>query len=64
MNPIQAHLDKDADRGLFYTEAERIERRALGLPPCEPAPGRFAQENAKRPDARSAQSHQRHDRAQ
>ncbi len=38
MNPIQAHLDKDADRGLFYTEAERIERRALGLPPCEPAP--------------------------
>jgi len=38
MNPIQAHLDKDADRGLFYSEAERIERRALGLPPCEPAP--------------------------
>ncbi len=38
MNPIQAHLDKDADRGLYYTEAERIERRALGLPPCEPAP--------------------------
>ena len=38
MNPIQAHLDKDADRALYYTEAERIERRALGLPPCEPAP--------------------------
>src|SRR6185369_11452564 len=38
MNPIQAHLDKDADRGIYYTEAERIERRSLGLPPCEPAP--------------------------
>ena len=38
MNSIQAHLDKDAERGIYYTEAERIERRALGLPPCEPAP--------------------------
>jgi 2-iminobutanoate/2-iminopropanoate deaminase len=38
MNPIQAHLDEDADRGIYYTEAERMERRALGLPPCEPAP--------------------------
>jgi 2-iminobutanoate/2-iminopropanoate deaminase len=38
MNPIQEHLDKDAARTLFYTEAERLERRALGLPPCEPAP--------------------------
>jgi 2-iminobutanoate/2-iminopropanoate deaminase len=38
MNPIQAHLDEDADRGIYYTEAERVERRALGLPPCEPAP--------------------------
>jgi enamine deaminase RidA (YjgF/YER057c/UK114 family) len=38
MNSIQAHLDKDAERGIYYTEAERIERRALGLPPCETAP--------------------------
>src|SRR5690349_8469497 len=38
MTPIQAHLDKDADRSIYYSEAERIERRALGLPPCEPAP--------------------------
>lgn len=38
MNPIQAHLEKDAERGMYYTEAERIERRALGLPPSEPAP--------------------------
>ena len=38
MNPIQVHLDQDADRGIYYTEAERMERRSLGLPPCEPAP--------------------------
>jgi enamine deaminase RidA (YjgF/YER057c/UK114 family) len=38
MNSIQAHLEKDAERGIHYTEAERAERRALGLPPCEPAP--------------------------
>ncbi len=38
MNPIQEHLEKDAERGIYYTEAERIERRALGLPPCETAP--------------------------
>ena len=38
MTPIQAHLDKDAERGLYYTEAEKAERRALGLPPAEPAP--------------------------
>jgi enamine deaminase RidA (YjgF/YER057c/UK114 family) len=38
MNPIQAHLDKDAERGIPYTEAEKAERRALGLPSAEPAP--------------------------
>jgi 2-iminobutanoate/2-iminopropanoate deaminase len=38
MNPIPILLDEDADRGIYYTEAERMERRALGLPPCEPAP--------------------------
>ncbi len=38
MSPIQAHLEKEADSGIYYTEAERIERRALGLPPCELAP--------------------------
>jgi enamine deaminase RidA (YjgF/YER057c/UK114 family) len=38
MTPIQTHLDKDAERGVVYSEAERIERRALGLPPCEQAP--------------------------
>jgi 2-iminobutanoate/2-iminopropanoate deaminase len=35
---IQSHLEKDTERGIHYTEAERIERRALGLPACEPAP--------------------------
>ena len=38
MTPIQSHLDQDAARGFYYTEAERTARRALGLPPCEPAP--------------------------
>jgi 2-iminobutanoate/2-iminopropanoate deaminase len=41
MNPyqgIQPHLDKDLVRGIHYSESERIERRALGLPACEPAP--------------------------
>ncbi len=38
MTPIQAHLDQDAERGIYYSEGEKTERRALGLPPCEPAP--------------------------
>jgi 2-iminobutanoate/2-iminopropanoate deaminase len=38
MNSFQAHLDQDSERGIYYTEAEKMERRALGLPPCEPAP--------------------------
>ena len=35
---MQTQLDNPADRGIDYSEAERIERRALGLPSCEPAP--------------------------
>ena len=27
------------DRMIVYSDAEKIERRALGLPACEPAPG-------------------------
>jgi len=38
MNPIQAQLETDAERGIFYSEAEKAARRSLGLPPCEPAP--------------------------
>lgn len=29
----------EADRAIIYSNAEKIERRALGLPACEPAPG-------------------------
>ena len=28
----------EADRAIIYSDAEKIERRALGLPPCEPSP--------------------------
>jgi enamine deaminase RidA (YjgF/YER057c/UK114 family) len=38
MDPIITNLDNDVDRGVVYTEAEKIERRAFGLPPCETAP--------------------------
>jgi 2-iminobutanoate/2-iminopropanoate deaminase len=38
MNPIATHLERDAERSIVYTEAEKIERRALGLPACEPSP--------------------------
>lgn len=31
-------LDSYQDNGIVYSEAEKLERRALGLPPCEPAP--------------------------
>jgi len=35
-NPTPA--DVDADRSVQYSEAEKAERRALGLPACEPSP--------------------------
>jgi enamine deaminase RidA (YjgF/YER057c/UK114 family) len=38
MNPIITNLDNEWDRSVVYSEAEKIERRALGLPPAEPAP--------------------------
>ncbi len=31
-------LKSESGNGLVYSEAEKIERRALGLPPCEPSP--------------------------
>ena len=36
MNPIEPHLELEADPS--YSEAERSERRALGLPPNESSP--------------------------
>jgi 2-iminobutanoate/2-iminopropanoate deaminase len=41
MNSISAQLDRDAERTIHYSEAEKIERHALGLPPCEPSPARL-----------------------
>jgi 2-iminobutanoate/2-iminopropanoate deaminase len=38
MSPISTQLDREAERCILYTEAEKIERRALGLPACEPSP--------------------------
>ncbi len=38
MNPLSPHLERDAERRIIYTEAEKIERLALGLPAGEPSP--------------------------
>jgi enamine deaminase RidA (YjgF/YER057c/UK114 family) len=38
MNPLLAHVEKDAETRSHYSEAEKAERRALGLPPSEAAP--------------------------
>lgn len=47
MSNIQAHLEKDAERRILYTEAEKTARRALGLPPAEPAPAGLLRKNPK-----------------
>lgn len=38
MNPISSSSEIETDTGILYTAGEKIERRALGLPPCEAAP--------------------------
>jgi enamine deaminase RidA (YjgF/YER057c/UK114 family) len=38
MNPIITSLNHDVEAAIVYSEGERIERRALGLPPSEPSP--------------------------
>ncbi len=38
MNTTLNNLKNETGNGLVYSEAEKIERRALGLPPCEPSP--------------------------
>ncbi len=37
-NPPLLSSNGDVDRRIVYTEAEKTERRALGLPACEPSP--------------------------
>ena len=39
MKPNVIIPGSEADRLIAYSDAEKIERRTLGLPPCEPAPG-------------------------
>ncbi len=39
MNSLITPLEREIESAVVYTEAEQAERRALGLPPCEPAPG-------------------------
>lgn len=38
MKPNFVIPGSQADRVITYSDAEKIERRALGLPPCEPSP--------------------------
>jgi enamine deaminase RidA (YjgF/YER057c/UK114 family) len=35
---LDKNLERDLARPIVYSKAEKLERRALGLPPCEPAP--------------------------
>jgi 2-iminobutanoate/2-iminopropanoate deaminase len=38
MKPIITNLEEEIDRSTPYSEGEKAERRALGLPPCETSP--------------------------
>jgi 2-iminobutanoate/2-iminopropanoate deaminase len=38
MNTMLNKPKSETGNGLVYSEAEKTERRALGLPPCEPSP--------------------------
>ncbi|MCL4177163.1 MAG: hypothetical protein KJ072_05400 [Verrucomicrobia bacterium] len=38
MKPNTTNLETELDRNTPYSEGEKAERRALGLPPCEAAP--------------------------
>ena len=38
MNTTSIEISKPGSPPIVYTDAEKIERRALGLPACEPAP--------------------------
>jgi enamine deaminase RidA (YjgF/YER057c/UK114 family) len=47
MNTMTTHQERDAERGIVYSEAEKIERCALGLPPCESSPAGLIRELPK-----------------
>lgn len=47
MNSISTPIDRDAQQGVLCTEAEKMERRALGLPSCEPSPAELIKTLAK-----------------
>ena len=47
MNTNDTKTDHEVERNILYTDAEKIERRALGLPPCEPAPTGIIQRPSK-----------------
>ena len=38
MKQFDPQTDLETEPRLVYSEAEKVERRALGLPPCEPSP--------------------------
>jgi 2-iminobutanoate/2-iminopropanoate deaminase len=38
MKPLITNLEEEIDRSTPYSEGEKAERRALGLPPCEASP--------------------------
>jgi enamine deaminase RidA (YjgF/YER057c/UK114 family) len=50
MKPYPSQFDLESERQIVYSEAEKAERRALGLPPCEPSPAGMlkAPETARR----------------
>jgi 2-iminobutanoate/2-iminopropanoate deaminase len=58
MNTIVTSQKALIDEGIVYTEAEKIERRALGLPACEPAPAGLVKSKStgRRPVRKKAMS--------
>jgi enamine deaminase RidA (YjgF/YER057c/UK114 family) len=47
MNSVIANAGRDLDRAIHYSDAEKLERRLLGLPACEPAPTGLIQRRPK-----------------
>jgi enamine deaminase RidA (YjgF/YER057c/UK114 family) len=47
MNTKETPADHELERDIAYSNGEKIERRGLGLPPCEPAPTGIIQRRPK-----------------